>query len=294
MQALTFRLLEVYQHVVDAGSITSAAAILSLSQPTISLQLKKLSDVVGLPLIEYQHGRVVMTEAGHAVYRCAQDIIGAQSKLESEIQALQGLEIGSLKLAVVTSAKYIIPPRLSAFCKAHPNINVQFTIGNRAHIINRLRDNQDDLYIFTQPPLDESLDAAPFVSNRLYVVAPPDYTGPDNCNLTELTGQKFLLREQGSGTRLAIDEHCNRLQVKFDNTMIIESNEAIRLGVASGLGLSILSEHTLAAGQQDIRILNIANFPIMTHWQAVTVKGRPISLAAQAFKRDLVASAIVP
>ena len=160
MNTLTFRLLEVFQQVVDSGSVTAASQALKLSQPTVSLQLKKLNTIIGLPLIEHFQGSVQLTEAGAAVYRCAQEILSSQEKLKSQISALQGVEVGSLKLAVVTTAKYIIPPMLSPFCKQHPNIDVRFTVGNRAQIAERLMQNRDDLYIFTYPPEDEELGLA--------------------------------------------------------------------------------------------------------------------------------------
>ncbi|MEG3767437.1 LysR substrate-binding domain-containing protein [Alteromonas sp. 14N.309.X.WAT.G.H12] len=289
MQSVTFRLLEVFQSIVDNGSITAASTALSLSQPTVSLQLKKLTSVVGMPLFVQTYGQLTLTEAGEAVYQCAQEVLGSHSRLESQIQALQGVEVGILKIAVVTTAKYVIPPILSPFCQQHPNIDVRFTVGNRATIIDRLQHNQDDIYIFSQPPVDDSLQCTPFMQNKLVVIAPKDFDGPDNCNLQTLSQYKFLLREFGSGTRRAIQEYCDDNGITFNNPMIIESNEAIRLAVTSGLGLAILSEHTLAQTPTDgVKILNVTDFPLVNHWQAVTVKHRQISLAAQAFHRALL------
>ena len=288
MNNITFRLLEVFQHVVDAGSVTAASLELGLSQPTVSLQLKKLSTIVGMPLLEYLQGKAVMTDAGIAVYRCAQEVLTSQQTLNSQIQALHGLEVGSLKLAVVTTAKYIIPPLLSPFCKAHPNIDVRFTVGNREKIADRLKRNQDDLYIFSLPPDNPELSCTPFKENRLQVIAPPDYDGPDNCELRNLQSEKFLLRETGSGTRRTIDEYCHKHNIHFKNAMVIESNEAIRLAVTSGLGLAIVSEHTLAQVPTDkVKVLKVKDFPLITHWQAVTVNSRPLSLASKAFLESL-------
>ncbi|WP_414829583.1 LysR family transcriptional regulator [Alteromonas sp. H39] len=288
MNAITFRLLEVFQHVVDTGSVTAASVELGLSQPTVSLQLKKLSSIVGMPLLEYRQGKATMTDAGIAVYRCAQEVLTSQQKLNSQIQALQGLEVGSLKLAVVTTAKYIIPPLLSPFCKAHPNIDVRFTVGNREKIVDRLARNQDDLYIFSLPPSNPELACTPFKENRLQVIAPPDYDGPDDCDLKALQSKKFLLRETGSGTRRAVDDFCHKHDFHFDNVMVIESNEAIRLAVSSGLGLAIVSEHTLAqVPKETVRVLKVEGFPLITHWQAVTITSRPLSLASKAFLESL-------
>lgn len=289
MHSLTFRLLEVFQRVVDLGSVTAASTSLKLSQPTVSLQLKKLSTQVGMPLLEQSHGQISLTEAGRAVYLCAQEVLTAHAKLNSQIAALQGVEVGSLKLAVVTTAKYVIPPLLSKFCRQHPNIDVQFTVGNRAQIIERIAHNKDDLYIFSQQPDDPDLTCAPFATNDLQIIAPTDFDPSDAKTLGDLAVHKFLLREAGSGTRAAIENYCLERGIKLNNTMIIESNEAIRLSVASGLGLAIISHHTLNNnGHEGVKVLEIDEFPLRTMWQVATNKNRPISLAAAAFKESLV------
>ncbi len=288
MNSLTFRLLQVYQQVVDSGSITAASTTLGLSQPTVSLQLKKLSSLFDMVLLEQQHGRLHMTEAGKAVYQCAQEVLTSQARLNSYIQALQGMEVGTLKIAVVTTAKYVIPPLLADFCNEHPGIEVTLKVGNRAQIIERLKNNQDDIYIFSQPPEDMPITAEAFLLNKLSVIAPHSYGGPDNCSLAGLSNQRVLLREPGSGTRKLVDEYCRLHSIEFGQPMVIESNEAIRLAVATGLGIAIISEHTLAhTPTDDVKLLNIEGFPLHNHWQAVTLNSRPESLAASGFKQFL-------
>ena len=136
MNSLTFRLLEVYQQVVDSGSITAASSALGLSQPTVSLQLKKLSSLFNMVLLEQKHGRLEMTEAGKALYQCAQEVLSSQARLNSYMQALQGMEVGSLKVAVVTTAKYVIPPLLASFCDEHPGIDVTLKVMEKAGFVD--------------------------------------------------------------------------------------------------------------------------------------------------------------
>ncbi|WP_100642749.1 LysR family transcriptional regulator [Alteromonas facilis] len=288
MNSLTFRLLQVYQQVVDSGSITAASSALGLSQPTVSLQLKKLSSLFNMALLEQYHGRLHMTDAGKALYQCAQEVLSSQARLDSYMQALQGMEVGTLKIAVVTTAKYVVPPLLAEFCEQHPGIDVTLKVGNRAQIIERLQSNQDDIYIFSQPPADMAIHAEPFLMNRLSVIAPKTYTGPDNCNLSTLAEKRFLLREPGSGTRKLVDDYCQSHGITLKNPMVIESNEAIRLSVATGLGLAIISEQTLAhTPADDVKILHVTDFPLHNYWQAVTLNSRPESLAASGFKQFL-------
>lgn len=285
MHSLTFRLLQVYQQVVDSGSVTAASTALSLSQPTVSLQLKKLTSLVNMPLLEQQQGQLAMTEAGKAMYQCAQEVLGSQSRLSSYIQALKGMEVGCLQLAVVSTAKYLIPTLLSKFCKQHPGIDVTLKVGNREQIIQRIKGNKDDIYICSQPPSDIPIQSHPFLLNRLSVIAPPTFDCPNRCRLEDLMEHKFLLREPGSGTRKMIDDFCAVHQISFNQSMVIESNEAIQLGVKTGLGLAIVSEQTLAHTPcGDVNILNVEDFPLHSYWQAVTLDSRPESVAATAFK----------
>lgn len=281
---LTFRLLEVYRQVIDSGSVTVASNVLNLSQPTVSLQLKKLSSEVGLQLIEAQHGKLYMTEAGKAVYQCAQEVAASQQKLSAQVQAINGIEKGRLSIVVVTTAKYVIPPVLSQFCKLHEGLDIFFQVRNRAQVIERLENNQDDIYIFSHPPEGDKFNRQRFMSNRLQVIAPEDYDGPNHCKLSELNDMRFLVREEGSGTRMAIERYCHKKSVVLPKTMLVESNEAIKLSVKSGLGLAILSEHTLdQGGDQGIKVLSIDDFPINSFWYAVTSVDRPKNLACEAF-----------
>lgn len=286
---LTFRLLQVFRQIIDSGSVTVASEQLGLSQPTVSVQLKKITTHVGMPLVEFNQGKMLLTQAGNAVYQCAQEVLSSEQRLKTQVQALKGVETGLLKIAVVTTAKYVIPPILSRFCKAHPGVEVNFNIGNRAQIVERLKNNKDDLYIFSHPPEDADICSRAFQSNNLHVVAPKDYQGRNNCHLKDIADHKFLLREVGSGTCFAVQNYCEQVGVKFSNTMIIQSNEAIRISVAEGLGLAILSEHTLSQGNIDgIKILDIDGFPLQNFWHAVTNPNRPKSLVCEAFMQYLL------
>lgn len=281
---LTFRLLEVYRQIVDSGSVTGASEQLGLSQPTVSLQLKKLTDLLGMPLVESHHGTLRMTETGQVAYQCAQEVLSSQDKLMSRIQAISGLQVGKLKIAVVTTAKYVVPPLLAEYCRLHDKVEVELKVANRADVVERLRQNMDDVYIFSQPPDGMAIDRHPFAENRLQVIAHTDYMCKARCTLSDLKEEKFLLREEGSGTRKLVDEYLHQTQLELPNVMLIESNEAIRLSVASGLGLAIISEHILEqCPDPRIRVLPVQDFPLISRWQAVTSHARPLNQAAQAF-----------
>lgn len=288
MNALTFRLLEVFKQIVESGSITAASVALQLSQPTVSLQLKKLTEICGMTLLETHHGTVRLTDAGSAVYQCANDIIRTRQHLSSQLDTLKMDNSRGFKLAVVTTAKYLIPPILKPFCLENPDINVQLKVGNTEQITQRLQDNKDDLYIFSEVPEMHNITATAFMDNHLTVIAPADYTGPNHCHLKDLQEQKFLIREAGSATHQVLVNYCEQHNIKLSNIMLIESNEAIHLAVASGLGVAVLSQHTLKQSKSGaVKELNIIDFPIINQWHTVTLKHRPQSGSSEKFQYHL-------
>jgi len=289
MNSLTFRLLEVFKQVVETGSITAASAALKLSQPTVSLQLKKLSEIYDMTLLETHHGTVRLTDAGTAVYNCANEILNSQKTLESQIQALKEQHSSGFKLAVVSTAKYLITPILKPFCLENPGVNVQLKVGNTEQITQRLSDNKDDLYIFSSVPELKNITSTPFMDNQLKLVAPMDYCGPNHCHLSELQTQKFLVREKGSATHKVLVDYCLHNNIKLSNIMMIESNEAIQLAVSAGLGVAVLSQETLnQATHSAVKELNIIDFPIVNQWHTVTINNRLKSDASDKFKHHLL------
>ncbi len=289
MNSLTFRLLEVFKQVVETGSITAASAALKLSQPTVSLQLKKLSEIYNMTLLETHHGTLRLTEAGTAVYNCANEIMQSQKVLESHIDSLKMQQTSAFKLAVVSTAKYLITPILNPFCLENPGVNVQLKVGNTEQITQRLAENKDDLYIFSSVPELNNITSTPFMDNQLKLVGPTDYNGPNHCHLSELKEQKFLVREKGSATHKVLVDYCVQNNITLSNIMLIESNEAIQLAVSSGLGVAVLSQATLSQQTNAmVKELNIVDFPIVNQWHSVTLKNRPQSDISNKFTYHLL------
>ena len=288
MNNVTFRLLEVFKCVVESGSITAASTALSLSQPTVSLQLKKLSEIYGITLLETHHGSIALTDAGRAVYQCATSVMESQRSLQNHIHALKGQKAGTFKVAVVSTAKYLVPQILKTFCKEYPDVYVQVKVGNSSQIEARMSEQQDDLYIVANVPENLEVEVTPFMQNRLKVVASPEYSGPNHCHLSALAEQTFLLREEGSNTFTTFNRYCEQNNVLLKDVLVIESNEAIQLAVHSGIGISVLSEHTIAqTDKHRVQELNIIDFPLVSHWHAVSVMNRPSNGVLTAFKSHL-------
>jgi DNA-binding transcriptional LysR family regulator len=284
----TLRQLQVFEAIVRLGSFTRAAEELFLTQPTVSMQIKKLADSMGLALFEHVGRNVRPTEAGLELYQACRKIFETLANLEMQIANLKGLKRGRLRLGVITTAKYFAPEVLGEFCKLYPGIDVALKVSNRDRIIERINANEDDLYIMGQAPQDQfELEALPFAPNPLVVMAPRDHplVGKKNIPLRRIAEEPFILREPGSGIRDATLKAFDQAGLRPRVRMELGSNEAIKHAIVGGLGLSVQSLHTLTLEGPDgpVAILDVEGFPIMRQWYLVYPKGKELSLVAQEF-----------
>ena len=288
---LTSRQLETFTTVAKLGSFTRAAEALHLTQPAVSIQIRQIVEFVGLPLFEQTGRDIRLTAAGQELWQTARELDDSWNRFESAIDALKGLKRGRLRVALVTTAKYFLPRMLGAFCQRYPEIDIELEVANRARIVERLRANEDDLFIMSYPPEELDVVTTPFLDNPLVVIAPLDYPLPaGRLNLADLVPHPFLLRETGSGTRKAVDRHLAGMGLSLKVKLALGSNEAIRDLVASGMGLAILSRHVLGKHpeQEGLRILDVAGFPLQQPWSVVHLRNKILSLPAHAFIEELV------
>ncbi|KNZ33812.1 MAG: LysR family transcriptional regulator [Methylibium sp. NZG] len=289
---VTFRQLRLFLALAETGSVGAAARAMHVTQPTASMQLRDVAQVVGVPLYEVISRRVRLTDAGLDLARTVRSMLGEWESFEQRIDELQGLRRGRLNVSVVSTAKYFMPRLLGSFCQLHPQIDVSLQVLNRDGVVARLRDDRDDLYIMSMPPTDIELDDRVFMANPLVLVAPATHplSKRKRVDLAELKDERFVLRERGSGTRIAVDAHFKRL--RFTPTVRLElgSNEAVREAVAGELGLSILSLHSLGerAAGHGLVVLPVGGFPIPSKWHIVQRRSRRRSPVAQAFEAHLV------
>ncbi len=291
---LTFRQLRLFLALADTGSVSAAARVMHVTQPTASMQLKEITQAVGMPVYEVIQRRVHLTEAGHELARTARAIADEWEALQQKFDAMRGLTRGKLKVALVSTAKYFVPRLLGTFCALHPEIEISLEVLNRDGVVARLRDNLDDLYIMSTPPTDIELEDKVFLPNPLVLIASPSHPLAQRRQLPieELGGERFILREQGSGTRMASDRHFRELQ--FDPSLRLElgSNEAIKQAVAGGLGIAVLSRHALEGkAEKDVAVLDVQGFPIQSRWHVVHPKGKRLSPIAAVFRDHLLQSA---
>jgi len=284
---VSLRQLQIFEAVVRLGGHTRAAQALHLTQPTVSMQIKKLSEALGLPLLEQVGRQAHPTAAGREVYTAAQEILDKMVALGESASELEGVVKGELRIAVITTAKYFIPHLLGAFVAQYPLVKPRLAVTNRTKALTRLKANEDDLLIMGQVPGEIAIQAYPFIDNELVVVASPDHplAGARNITLKQMSQERFLSREPASGTRKAVEQLFADHNLKIEPYMELGSIEAIKQGVMAGLGLSVLSRHNLRLelSGKHIVILDVNGFPLIRRWHAVHLQGKELSLVARTF-----------
>jgi len=284
----TLRQLQVFEAIFRLGSFTRAAEELFLTQPTVSMQIRKLTDAIGVPLFEHVGRNVEPTEAGEELYAACRSMFSTLANLEMKIADLKGLKRGRLRMGVITTAKYLAPEMLGEFSKLFPGIDLALKVTNRDRIIDRMQTNEDDLYIMGQAPAGElEVESHLFAPNPLVVMAPRSHplVGKKNIPMEEIAKEPFIIREPGSGIRDATFKAFDTKKLRPNVRMELGSNEAIKHAVVGGLGLSVLSLHTLSLEGPDgpVAILDVEGFPILRNWFIVYPKGKELSLVAQTF-----------
>ncbi|WAL60616.1 LysR family transcriptional regulator [Thermocoleostomius sinensis] len=281
----TLHQLKVFEATARHGSFTRAAEELFLTQPTVSMQVKQLTKAIGLPLFEQVGKRLYLTDAGRELFSTCQDIFYKLDQLEMSVANLKGMKQGKLRLAVITTTKYFMPRLLGPFCQRYPGIDVSLIVTNHEQVIERLADNQDDLYVMSQIPENIDVKAHAFLENPLVVVAPQDHplAKERHISLKRLVEEPFIMREPGSGTRRAFQKLLDEEKLSVKVRLELGSNEAIKQAIAGGLGLSVLSRHTLLTDISDVVVLDVEGFPIERQWYVVYLAGKQLSVVAQTF-----------
>ncbi|PLZ97377.1 LysR family transcriptional regulator [Fischerella thermalis CCMEE 5268] len=293
MNQATLHQLKVFEAAARHGSFTRAAEELFLTQPTVSMQIKQLTKSVGLPLFEQVGKRLYLTEAGRELYATCRQIFDTIAQFEMKVADLKGLKQGQLRLAVITTAKYFIPRLLGPFCQLYPGIEISLQVTNHEGILERMTNNMDDLYIMSQVPEHLDVSYQQFLENPLVVLAPINHplSKEKNIPIQRLADEPFIMREPGSGTRRAVqqlfDQHGVTVKVKLE----LGSNEAIKHAIAGGLGISVLSRHTLLPDSGDLTILDVEHFPIKRDWYMVYPSGKQLSIVARTYFEYLLDAA---
>ncbi len=284
---ITLRQLQVFEAAARLGGYTRASEALHLSQPAVSMQIRQLEEQAGMPLFDQIGKKVHLTDAGRALYRHTQDILAQVREAQFELEEMRGVRRGHLNITIASTANYFAPRLLAAFCQRHPEVKVSLDVSNREHILALLGESDKDLAIMGRPPEGSDLVAHPFMENPLVVIATPAHPLAHESGISpaRLAEDPFISREQGSGTRMAVERFFDAAGLRLATAMEMSSNEAIKQAVQAGLGWGVVSIHTLemerALGR--LAILDVQGFPILRQWYAVHRPAKRFSAVAQSF-----------
>jgi DNA-binding transcriptional LysR family regulator len=291
LDSLTIRQLRVFCTVSRLLSFTRAAEELGCQQPTVSALVAELERATQLTLLEQWGKRLALTDEGRELYVHAQQVVAAADEASREMTELRGsvsLEAVPLRVAADTTVgTYVLPHLLGVFHRQRSTVVLKLRVANRAEVRACLLAGEADLVIAGRPPAVDGLVAEPFLPNPLVAVASPDHVLASYVHvpLARLAQEVFLLREEGSGTRAAVEELFEVAGMPLKVGMVLGHVEAIKRAVAAGLGISVLSK---VAVEREVRyrtlaILQVEHFPIQRRWYIARLAERPLSASAAEF-----------
>jgi LysR family transcriptional regulator, low CO2-responsive transcriptional regulator len=290
---ISIRQLRALAALSAHGSITAAAHKLNLTQPAVTLQLRNLQALVGLPLIQRTNEGMLLTDAGREVLALSERIEASMAACEAALELVAGTSAGRVAIGAVSTAKYFVPFAISAFSKLHPNVDVTLSIGNRQEIANALRGYSLDFAIMGRPPPDIDMDVRLIGDHPHIVIAPTSHrlARKPRLTLNDLAAETFLMREPGSGTRGLMEQLFDAARVTPKIGMVMSSNETIKQAVIAGLGIAFISAHTVATELDERRLvaLDVEGLPAVRQWFVLARKDKVLLPPAQAMQQFLSA-----
>ena len=292
MLHLTFRQLQIFEAVARHLSYSRAAEELHLTQPAVSMQMRELEDNIGLAMLEQIGKKIFLTQAGEELNRRSRDILVRLAETRTALETMKGVDNGPLNIAVVSTAKYFAPKLLALFCQRYQNVQLNLTVSNREDVLHRLAENQTDLAIMGQPPDGLDAEKEAFAYHPLGIIAPTQHAlaQAKQIPLHALMKETFLIREPGSGTRNVYERLLVTHRLHAERTMQMASNETIKQAVMAGMGVALLSLHTISLELEAKRliVLDVETLPIMRRWYIAHRTGKRLSPAAVAFRQFLL------
>ena len=288
MKNATFRQLKVFNEVARHLSFIRAAENLHLTPPAVTMQIKELEGHVGAPLFERRGKQVSLTTTGEYMLVYARKILSTLKDAEDAAARLQRAEAGVLTIGLVSTAKYFMMKMLAEFRKKHPGVELKLALGNRDQLVQMLQNNEVDIAVMGRPPKELQTRAEPFAAHPHVFIAAPGHALTNQAQLTpeDLRLYEFIVREVGSGTRVAMEKFMSDAKVEPRLNMQLKSNEMIKQAVMAGLGLGFISLHTIGQEltQGLIEILPVDGSPVVRAWNVVHTQSKMLSPAAEAFR----------
>ncbi len=286
MRELTIRQLRALAAVHRDRSVTAAAKKLHLTQPAVTLQIRNLQALAGLPLIQRTSEGMLLTDAGREVLALSERIEAAIADCETSLEMMAGKTAGRISIGAVSTAKYFVPFMISGFSKLYPNVEITLSIGNRQEIGTALRGYDLDFAIMGRPPVDIDMDVHLIGDHPHVIIAPTSHrlARKSRIALTDLADETFLTREPGSGTRGLMEQLFEAARVRPKIGMAMSSNETIKQAVIAGLGIAFLSAHTVATELDERRLvtLDVVGLPVVRQWFVLSRKDKILLPPARA------------
>ncbi|MBS3936748.1 MAG: LysR family transcriptional regulator [Sulfuritalea sp.] len=297
MKHVTLRQLKVFESVARHLSFSRAAEELHLTQPAVSMQVKQLEEQAGLPLTEMIGKKVYLTEAGEEVARHARLLAQQLREAGEALDAIKGVRGGRLSVGVISTAKYFAPHLLAEFRRRQPGIELRLGVHNRETVVRKLAENEVDLAIMGQPPLEFPTVAEAFADHPLVIIGAPDHPLAQRKKVAPslLNEETFIIREPGSGTRAAMERYFSDARIAPRQSMELVSDEAIKQAVMAGLGLAFISAHAVSLECEvgRLAILPVTGMPVIRRWFVVHRAEKALLPVAETFRAFLIAEAPV-
>ena len=288
MMNISFKQLTILESIIKNQSYTAASKALFMTQPAISMQVKKLEEQVGLPLFEREGKHVVPTQAGEELLFYAQNIRQQLEEAAEVMEELKGLKRGKLHLTMASTANYFAPQLIAAFKHKFPQADITLDVTNRSGLVEAVENNHTDMAIMGKPPTGHHLKGIPFIDNPLVVIAAPTHplVHKQPIILADLADEPFIVRESASGTRIATERFFDQHGLDLIAGMEMNRSEAIKQAVMAELGLGIVSLHTIEMelALKRLVVLEVEDFPIMRQWHIVYREGKRFAAIPDAFK----------
>ena len=268
----TLHQLRIFVKVCDLQSVTKASEALFLTQPAVSIQLKKLQNEFEIPLTEVIGRQLYITDFGKQIHKLALEILERVDRIKSATDEFRGILTGNLKIASASTGKYVIPYFLSGFMQEHPGINISIDVTNKTKVVESLQENAVDFAMVSIIPSNLALDSVPLMNNELNLVASTHYPNiPKRMTAKKLDGHTLIFREHGSATRHAMINFLNNYNIQAKRSMQLTSNEAVKQAVRAGLGLSIMPLIGIRSELKlnNMLIIPMKGLPIITQWNLV-------------------------
>jgi LysR family transcriptional regulator, low CO2-responsive transcriptional regulator len=285
---VTFRQLRVFAEVARQGSVLRAAEALHLTPPAVSMAVKDVENQVGMPLFDREGRRMSLSTAGEYFVVYARRLLGTLKEAEDAMARFRRAESGRLTLGMVSSAKYFLPPLLAQFHTEHPSVDVRLRLGSREQLVAQMQAGEVDLSVMGRPPKEWPNRAESFAMHPHVLITATSHplAQLETVPAAALAREGFIVREPGSGTRAALEEFLAEFHLKPMFIMEMASNEAIKQAVMAGMGVSLVSLHTVGLELKHglIAVPPTQGLPLMRRWHVVNAAGRMLSPAAEAFR----------